>query len=130
MATVQITTKNFDETMKKGGIVLLDWWAPWSGPCRAFGPIYERVAAKHPDIVFGKVNTEEETALAGQFGIRSIPTLMIFRDETELFAQPGMLPEKALEDLVEQVRKVDMDDVRREIAEEETKKAGGRSCCG
>jgi thioredoxin 1 len=130
MATVQITAKNFEETMKKGGIVLLDWWAPWCGPCRAFGPIYEKVAAKHPDIVFGKVNTEDEPALAGQFGIRSIPTLMIFRDETELFAQPGMVPENVLEDLVDQAKKVDMDEVRREVEQEETKKAGGCSCCG
>jgi thioredoxin 1 len=118
MATVQITTKNFDETLKKGGIVLLDWWAPWCGPCRAFGPIYERVSAKHPDIVFGKVNTEEEPALAGRFGIRSIPTLMIFREEAQLFAQPGMVPENVLEDFVDQARKVDMADVRRKIAEE------------
>jgi thioredoxin 1 len=130
MATVQITAKNFDETLKKGGIVLLDWWAPWCGPCRAFGPVYEKVAAKHPDIVFGKVNTEEETELANQFGIRSIPTLMIFREETELFSQPGMVPEQALEDLVDQARKVDMDDVKRELAEEEAKCAGGCSCCG
>jgi thioredoxin len=123
MATVQITAKNFDATMKKGGMVLLDWWAPWCGPCRMFGPVYERVAAKHPDIVFGKVNTEEEPALAGKFGIRSIPTLMIFRDQTVLFARPGMVPEQALEDLIEQVRKVDMADVRRKIAEEEAKRA-------
>jgi thioredoxin 1 len=131
MATVQITNKNFDETLKKGGIVLLDWWAPWCGPCRAFGPIYERVAAKHPDVVFGKVNTQEEPELANQFGIRSIPTLMIFREETELFAQPGMLPENVLEDLVSQAKKVDMADVRREIEQEEKKHAaGGRACCG
>jgi thioredoxin 1 len=131
MATVQITEKNFDETIKSGKIVLLDWWAPWCAPCRAFGPVYERVAAKHPDIVFGKVNTEEEPGLAGQFGIRSIPTLMIFREETELFAQPGMLPEHVLEELVEQARKVDMEDVRREIAQERAQHAAGaRSCCG
>ncbi len=114
MATVNITADNFSETVKQSGIVLLDWWAPWCGPCRAFGPIFERVAAANPDVVFGKINTEEERELAGQFEIRSIPTLMAIRDGIILFAQPGMLPERALAELVSKVRKLDMDEVRRE----------------
>jgi thioredoxin 1 len=120
MATVQITAKNFAETLQKGGIVLLDWWAPWCGPCRAFGPIFERVAAANPDIVFGKVNSDEEQALARQFNINSIPTLMIIRDSTLLFEQPGMLPEKVLADLVAQARQVDMEKVKRESAKEKS----------
>ena len=109
MATVQITSKNFTEVINKGGIVLLDWWAPWCGPCRAFGPIYERAAAAHPDIVFGKINTEEEPELAEQFNISSIPTLMVIRDRAMLYSEPGMMPDKALTILIEQVMKLDMD---------------------
>jgi thioredoxin 1 len=109
MATVQITSKNFAETINQGGIVLLDWWAPWCGPCRAFGPIYERVSATHPDIVFGKINTEEEPELAEQFNISSIPTLMVIRDRAMLYSEPGMMPDKALATLIEEVKKLDMD---------------------
>ena len=123
MATVQITADNFAETVNKGGIILLDWWAPWCGPCRAFGPIYERVAAANPDAVFGKINTEEEQELAGQFEIHSIPTLMIIRDGVLLFSQPGMLPEKALTELVSKVREIDMEEVRRETKQERSRAA-------
>jgi thioredoxin 1 len=114
--TIDVTQKTFESVVNKDGIVLVDWWAPWCGPCRAFGPTYERVAAKHPDITFAKVNTEDEGTLAGAFDIRSIPTLMLFRDRVLLFAQPGALPEAALEDLVARARTLDMEKVRIEIA--------------
>ncbi len=120
-ATVDITQASFKEVAEKDGIVLIDWWAPWCGPCRMFAPTYEKVAAKHPDITFGKVNTEEEQALAGAFDIRSIPTLMILRDKVLLFSQAGALPEAALEDVIRQVRELDMEKVRAEIAEQEKK---------
>jgi thioredoxin 1 len=124
--TVDVTAANFKEVVEKDGIVLIDWWAPWCGPCRAFGPTYEKVAGRHPDVTFAKVNTENEQALAGSFDIMSIPTLMILRDRILLFAQPGALPEAALEELVEKARGLDMDKVRAEVAAEEAKaKASG-----
>ena len=121
--TVEITGGNFKDVVERDGIVLIDWWAPWCGPCRAFGPTYEKVAQKHPDITFGKVNTEDQPELAGSFEIRSIPTLMILRDKVLLFSQPGALPEAALEDLIRQVRALDMDKVRADIAAQEQKAA-------
>ena len=114
--TVEVTAESFSAAVKRQGIVLLDWWASWCGPCRAFAPIYSKVAARHPDVVFGKVNTDVEGALAAAFGIRSIPTLMMFREGILLFAQPGMLPEQALEDLVARGRQVDMNEVHKRIA--------------
>ena len=119
--TVEITGGNFKQVVERDGIVLIDWWAPWCGPCRVFGPTYEKVAAKHPDITFGKVNTEDQPDLAGSFEIRSIPTLMILRDKVLLFSQPGALPEAALEDLIRQVRALDMEKVRADIAAQEKK---------
>ena len=118
MATVNVTGQTFGETVKQG-IVLLDFWASWCAPCRAFGPIFEAASERHPDIVFGKVDTEAEQSLAAAFRIRSIPTLMAFRDGILLFAQPGMLPASALADLIRQLRALDMDEVRRQIAAEE-----------
>ena len=119
MATQNLTKDAFQQAVEKDGIVLVDWWAAWCGPCRAFGPVFERVSEKHPDAVFAKVDTEAEQELSAAFGIRSIPTLMIFRDRILLYAEPGALPEEALEELLGKVKALDMDDVRRRIAERE-----------
>jgi thioredoxin 1 len=115
-ATVEVTAKNFDEIVSKG-IVLLDFWAAWCGPCRAFAPIFEAAAEKHPDVVFGKVDTEAEAELSEEFQIQSIPTLMVFRDGVLLAAQAGMLPAAALDEIVRKVGELDMDEVRRQVAE-------------
>ena len=113
MATMNLTKENFKETVHGKGIVLIDWWASWCGPCRAFAPIFERVSEKHPEMVFGKIDTEAERELAAAFEIRSIPTLMIVRDGVLVFNQPGMLPERAIEELLDQVSKLDMEKVKR-----------------
>jgi thioredoxin 1 len=114
--TIEVTAKNFDEIVEKG-IVLLDFWAGWCAPCRAFAPIFEAAAERHPDVVFGKVDTEAESGLSEAFQIQSIPTLMVLRDGVLLAAQAGMLPAAALDDIVRKVRELDMDEVRRRIDE-------------
>jgi thioredoxin 1 len=116
---VEVTSRNFKEIAEKDGIVLLDWWAGWCGPCRAFAPIFEKVAGAHPDLTFGKIDTEASADLAATFDIRSIPTLMILRDRVLLYSQPGALPETALEEVVAKVRALDMDAVRAEIARQQ-----------
>jgi thioredoxin 1 len=116
MATVELTTENFD-ALTGDGLVLVDFWAAWCGPCRTFGPVFERVSGRHRDAVFGKVDTEAQQELAGAFGISSIPTLMVIRDGVILYAQPGALPEAALEQLIAKARELDMNDVRARIAE-------------
>ncbi len=124
MATIDVTKDTLRETLDNNDIIIIDFWAPWCGPCKSFAPIYESVSEKHDDVVFAKVNTEDEQELAASFQIRSIPTLMIFRENIVIFSQAGMLPESALEDIIGKVKALDMDQVRKEVAEQQAQQAG------
>ncbi|MGA5200704.1 thioredoxin [Streptomyces variegatus] len=118
-STVELTKENFDQTVTDNEFVLIDFWADWCGPCKQFAPVYEKAAGENPDLVFGKVDTEAQPELAAAFGIQSIPTLMIVRDQVAVFAQPGALPEAALTDVIGQARNLDMAEVRKAIAEQQ-----------
>lgn len=121
MPTINLTEDTFNETIENNDIVLVDYWAPWCAPCRAFGPIFEKASEKHQEITFAKVNTEDQQGIAAAFNIRSIPTLMVFREKILVFAQPGMLPAPVLDELIDKVSALDMDEVRKAIADEQTK---------
>jgi len=123
MATLELTKENFAEIVQGNDMVLVDFWATWCGPCQSFGPIYEEVSEKYPDVVFAKVNTEEQRELSGHFQVRSIPTLMIFREQVIIFSQPGAIPGSMLEDLIGKAQALEMAEVHAEIAKQQTGQA-------
>lgn len=125
MASIELTKDNFAATIENNDIIFVDFWAAWCGPCRAFAPVFEAASEKYPDIVFGKVDTEAQRELAATFQIRSIPTLMVFRENILLFQQPGALPSSAFEELIGKIMELDMDDIRRQIAEQQAKEEQG-----
>ena len=123
MAVVELTKENFEQVVTGNPMVIVDYWAPWCGPCRGFAPVFEKVAEANPDVVFAKVNTDEEQEIAAHFQIRSIPTLMVFKDQVIVFSQPGALPQGAFEQVVEKSKTLDMEMVRKQIAEQEAAEA-------
>jgi thioredoxin 1 len=127
MALENLTADNFNEKVMSSEIVILDFWAPWCGPCKQFAPIFEKVAQENPDILFGKINTEEEQELATHFQIRSIPTVMVLREGIGLFQQPGLIPEEGLKEIISQVKALDMDEVRKEIEKQQTEQQQAKS---
>lgn len=129
MATINLSEDSFEQKIDEG-IVFVDWWAPWCGPCKMFAPVFEKASDKHGDVTFAKVNTEDEPQLAGAFGIRAIPTLMVFREGVLVFEQPGLLPGSALDQLVTQVKALDMEKVRAEMAEREAEDAAATAAMG
>jgi len=120
MAVVELTKENFEQVVTSNPTVIVDYWAPWCGPCRGFAPVFERVAEANPDVVFAKVNTDDEQEIAAHFQIRSIPTLMVFREKIIVFSQPGALPQGAFEQVVAKAKALDMDEVRKQIAQQES----------
>ena len=122
MASIELTTTNFDSAIKGQGIVFVDFWAQWCGPCRSFAPVYEKASEQHQDVVFGKVDTEAQQEIGARFAITSIPTLMAFRDGILVFSQPGALRSAGLEKVIEGVRELDMEDVRRQVDEQKATK--------
>jgi thioredoxin 1 len=123
MAVVELTKENFEQVITSNATVIVDYWAPWCGPCRGFAPVFEKVSESHPDVIFAKVNTDEEQEIAAHFQIRSIPTLMVFRDQIIVFSQPGALAQGAFEKVVAKAKELDMDEVRKQISQQE----GGQS---
>jgi thioredoxin 1 len=130
MAVMELTKDNFEQVITSNATVIVDYWAPWCGPCRGFAPVFERVAEANADVVFAKVNTDDEQEIAQHFQIRSIPTLMVFRDQIIVFSQPGALPQNALEQVVAKAKTLDMDEVRKQIAEQGGDGAQGSAAAG
>ena len=123
MATVELTKDNFEDVVSRNDMVIIDFWAPWCGPCKSFAPAFEAASEKYPDVVFGKVNTEEQQELAGHFQIRSIPNVMLFREKVMLFTQPGAMPAAGIDSVIEQARRLDMAQIHQEIADEQAQQS-------